>query len=506
MDLTAAICVVGAGQSGILAAAKLRDLGYRNIDILEAGAQLGGYCETVEVEGEIYDFQAHLIIQQDFGEDATGTAIDELMRKHPTETQVEALHFVAETDSGKPGLTVPPHFVPLFRTLTPEQAADQLAEAWNIIEGAVRDRRGPGLSGLAFDRIPGETWETYRARHSPLAGEILQGLTLYANMRRPRQPAETIININAHISGHVSQLAKMMLSLYPAQRQSLLERMPQSLRAQMSSRRPVTVGFRRGFISFMRQVVDDCRLEVSVGSRVTSIEPVPTEGVRVTYTAGGKYHRTMYSSVVVTARPAQIRNIFPAGDIHELFAERNCPRTWTRSYLIKAREEIITFPRRPNSAEPLGFWLLEPYGSYTDSDPEQAMHRITAANKQHPGPYWICFSNSDTSISDAKAWTLAKESLFLFDDPELISETIADWPAYPSVAAIREGWFERISEIQGRGGIYFVGEILSGPTVECISSFVREVIPCWFGPEHLATSAPPNPTADQRAQGATTGG
>ncbi|WP_327140492.1 FAD-dependent oxidoreductase [Nocardia sp. NBC_01327] len=506
MDLTAPICVVGAGQSGILAAAKLRDLGYRNIDILEAGAQLGGYCQTAEAEGEIYDFQAHLIIQQDFGEDAAGTAIDELIGKHPVETQVEALHFVAETDSGKPGLTVPPHFLPLFRTLTPEQAADQLAEAWNLIERAIRDKRGPGLSGLAFDRIPGETWETYRARHTPLVGEILQGLTLYANMRRPRQPAETIININAHISGHVSQLAKMILSLYPAQKQALLERMPQSLRAQMNSRRPVTVAFRHGFISFIRQIVDDCRLEVSVDSTVTSIEPVPGEGVRVTYTAGGENRSAMYSRVVVTARPAQIRDIFPAGAVHELFAERNCPRTWTRSYLIKVREELLTFPSRSNSPEPLGFWLLEPYGSYTDSDPEQALHRITAANKQHPGPYWICFSNSDTSITDAQAWALAKEGLFLFDDPELVAETIAEWPAYPSATAVREGWFERVSDIQGRDGIYFVGEILSGPTAECISSFVREVIPSWFGPEGDTPDPPPGPAADQRAQGATIGG
>ncbi|WP_330181671.1 FAD-dependent oxidoreductase [Nocardia sp. NBC_01503] len=482
MELTDRICIVGAGQSGIMAAARLRELGFTNIDILEAGPEPGGYCQTAEIDGATYDFQAHLVIQQDFGEDIEGTAIHELLTRHPVELQTEALYFVSRDDSGKPRMAVPPHFVPLFQLLTPEQAADQLAQAWTIIERAIRESRGPGMHGLVFDRVPGETWETYRARHAPLVGELLQGLTLYANMRRPRQPAETVININAHISGHVSQLAKMILSLYPAQREALLARMPHSLLAQMSSRRPVTMSLRQGFISLLRRMIADHDLNIRVGTRVTSIEPVAPEGVRVGYTTAEGTGAATYARVIVTARPAQIRDIFPTGEIHDLFGEGNCPRAWTRSYLVKVADEIIGFPRKPNSPEPLGFWVIDPYGSYTDTDPEQAMHRITAVNKQHPGPYWVCFSNSDLSISDAQAWNLARESLFLFDDPELITETIAEWPAYPSAAAIRDGWFDRIATIQGRDGIWFTGEILSGPTAECISAFARAVIPAWFGP------------------------
>lgn len=482
MDLAAPICIVGAGQSGILTAAKLRELGFVNIDILEAGTQFGGYCQSAEIDDHVYDFQAHLIIQQDFGADMAGTAIHELVSRHPVPTQTEALYFASRSESGKPQMAVPPHFVPLFQTLSPEQVADQLAEAWTIIEGAIRNKRGPGPNGLAFDRVLGETWETYRARHAPLVGEILQGLTLYANMRRPRQPAETVININAHISGHVSQLAKMMLSMYPAQRESLLQRLPASLLAQMSSRRPITLSFPQGFISFMQRIVEDNQLEIKLGHRVTAIEPVASKSVQVSFTADGKQHSAVYERVVVTARPAQIREIFPTGGIRELFAEPNCPRLWTRSYLIRVPEEIITFPGRLDGPERLGFWVVDPYGSYTDTDPEQARHRITAANKQHPGPYWVCFSNSDKSISDAEAWALAQESLFLFPNAELITETIAEWPAYPSAAAVREHWFDRVTDIQGRQGIYFLGEILSGPTAECISSYVRDVIPDWFGP------------------------
>ncbi|MFI5783117.1 FAD-dependent oxidoreductase [Nocardia sp. NPDC051570] len=480
MDRLAPICVVGAGQSGILAAAKLHDLGYRNVEILEASPQLGGLCETAEADGEIYDFQAHLIVQQDFGADMTGTAIHELITRHPVPTHTEILHFVARSPSGGPQQAVPPHFMPLLSTLTAEQAADQLTAAWTIIEQARRDRSGPGMRGLAFDRIPGETWESYRARHPPLVGEILQGLVLYANMRRPRQPAETVININAHINGHIAQLAKMLLSLYPAERAALLARMPPSLVAQIGSRRPISLGFPNGFRSLLARIADDLRLDIALSSRVTRIEPRGSDTVRVTWCADGREHARDYARVIVTGRPSQIRDVFDTSDIGDLFAERNCPRAWTRSYLIRAGAEPIAFPRRAGSPEPLGFWVIDPYGSYTDTDPDQALHRITAANKQHPGRNWVCFSNSDTSVTDAEAWATAKDTLFLFGEPELLAETIAEWPAYPSAAALRDGWFDRIEAIQGRDGIYFVGEILSGPTIECISSFVRDSIPTWF--------------------------
>lgn len=480
MDPAARVCIVGAGQTGVLAAAELRRLGYENIDILEAGAELGGYCQNVEVDGEIYDFQAHLVAQQDFGADMAGTPVDEVMARHPVETQAEALHFVSRSRSGKPRMGVPPHFVPLLRTLSPEQAADQLVEAWTIIEQAIRGRTGPGIQGLAYDRAPGKTWETYRSRHAPLVGEVLQGLMICANMRRPFQAADTVINANAHICGHVSQMAKLLLSLYPGHKDALLSRMPDSLIAQMDSARPISLSFRRGFLSLLRRIVDDHRLDIGLGSRVTGIEPVRPGEIRVTSATGGTTRSDIYSRVIVTVRPTQIREIFPTGEAHALFSQRNCPPAWTRSYLIRTNHEPLTFPRHPDSAEPLGFWLIDPYGSFTDTDPGQSLHRITAVNKQHPGPYWVCFSNSDLSISDAEAWTLARDSLFLFPEPELVTERIAEWPAYPSAQAIRDGWLENVDALQGRDGIYFVGEILSGPTLECISDYVRTVITQWF--------------------------
>jgi len=93
----------------------------------------------------------------------------------------------------------------------------------------------------------------------------------------------------------------------------------------------------------------------------------------------------------------------------------------------------------------------------------------------------MCFSNSNRSISDEGAWSIAKNSLFLFRDPELIAERLANWPVYPSAAALRNGWFDRLDAVQGRNGIFVIGELISGPTIESISTYIRDVIPQWFG-------------------------
>jgi hypothetical protein len=205
MNVDAPICIVGGGMTGILAAERLHRMGYRRIDIIEARTQPGGYTESIEVEGKVYDFQAHLLAQQDFGRDMSGTALQELLDRYPLEVHAEALHFVTRSRTGKVRMSMPPGFVRFFKSMQPEQVIDQLFQTWSLIERAMRERTGPGLAGLAFDRIPGETWENFRMRQPPLVGEILQSMTLYANMRRVGQPAETVIGTNGHLSGHVSQ-------------------------------------------------------------------------------------------------------------------------------------------------------------------------------------------------------------------------------------------------------------------------------------------------------------
>ncbi|KAM3324524.1 hypothetical protein P3S67_005676 [Capsicum chacoense] len=55
------IAIVGAGPSGISAAYALCNLGYNNVTIIEKHRSVGGMCESVDVEGKIYDLGGQVL-------------------------------------------------------------------------------------------------------------------------------------------------------------------------------------------------------------------------------------------------------------------------------------------------------------------------------------------------------------------------------------------------------------------------------------------------------------
>src|SRR4051812_42760260 len=53
-----AICIVGAGASGIAAAHYLSERGYTNVVVYEERDRIGGKCKTVQIDGLPYDMGA----------------------------------------------------------------------------------------------------------------------------------------------------------------------------------------------------------------------------------------------------------------------------------------------------------------------------------------------------------------------------------------------------------------------------------------------------------------
>ncbi|KAK2382141.1 long-chain-fatty-acid--AMP ligase FadD26 [Trifolium repens] len=55
------IGIVGAGPSGLSAAYALTRLGYKNVTVLEKHHTVGGMCESVEIEGKVYDLGGQVL-------------------------------------------------------------------------------------------------------------------------------------------------------------------------------------------------------------------------------------------------------------------------------------------------------------------------------------------------------------------------------------------------------------------------------------------------------------
>ncbi|XP_027927889.1 uncharacterized protein LOC114184778 [Vigna unguiculata] len=61
MPVNTKIGIVGAGPSGLSAAYALIRLGYNNVTVLEKHHAVGGMCESVEIEGRVYDLGGQVL-------------------------------------------------------------------------------------------------------------------------------------------------------------------------------------------------------------------------------------------------------------------------------------------------------------------------------------------------------------------------------------------------------------------------------------------------------------
>ncbi|XVF69705.1 hypothetical protein PTKIN_Ptkin11bG0103600 [Pterospermum kingtungense] len=61
LPVNSSIGIIGAGPSGISAAYALIKLGYNNVTILEKHHTVGGMCESVEIEGKVYDLGGQVL-------------------------------------------------------------------------------------------------------------------------------------------------------------------------------------------------------------------------------------------------------------------------------------------------------------------------------------------------------------------------------------------------------------------------------------------------------------
>ncbi|GFZ20652.1 hypothetical protein Acr_28g0013570 [Actinidia rufa] len=87
------IGIVGAGPAGLSAAYALSKLGYSNVSVIEKNQSVGGMCESVEIEGRIYDLGGQVLAAN------SAPAIFHLAKEIGAETEEMDSHKFAMIDS-----------------------------------------------------------------------------------------------------------------------------------------------------------------------------------------------------------------------------------------------------------------------------------------------------------------------------------------------------------------------------------------------------------------------
>lgn len=326
-----------------------------------------------------------------------------------------------------------------------------------------------------------QSWDTGKHTFNELAAAMFDTLVNSANMRREGIQTNFVVRLNALlqliepviVAGMFEALADRPEDLERTM-SKFMDNLPVSLRTSLiHSRRFATY---TGWNNWMKAIIATQQEKSSDFTVLENTAVVALEGHErgVTITdSHGKVHE--FAAAIVTSRPKDTRRFVTDPALRELFSEHYCPTVWTRSVLLRASSE----PRLRGSG--LGFWLVEPYASWTSTNPAAAMNHFTACNKQAPGNLWMCFANSDApdKITPEQAFEFVRPQMreHGFGEIEHVSERLSNWPVY---ARAGTDFFDRVKQVQGKNNIFLGGEIMSGPTLELIIDYVGKAVPYWF--------------------------
>jgi len=325
------------------------------------------------------------------------------------------------------------------------------------------------------------TWDQFKPLLNPVGICLHETMVNSANMRYPDQTSSFIITLNSLLQFTVpATLSKMLQQIaekFPDDWGQILSILPNSLR--MSMIHSSCYAAFQGWETWMVRIVDHLKytvgpsLNILTNTAVTRLTPGNT--VEIEDQNGKIYH---FDVAIITSRPKETRQYVDSPKLKQLFCESNCPTVWTRSVLVESESPVL--PPIPGSG--LGFWILEPYATWTGTNPKKSLNYYTGCNKQNPSKErWMCFSNSDgpEQISPDAAWEIGKDQLieFGFGNPQKLTEYLSNWPVYPK-AGLK--WYEKAGRLQGQDNVFIGGEVMSGATIESVIDYVYKAVPNWF--------------------------
>lgn len=420
------VAVVGAGAAGLSAALALRDLGYKNVTVFEAASQVGGKADSLEFEGRNYDLGA-ILVMPDF------KTIKGLADRFKVPYRDSGMKYLVAQDDGS--------LVDIMKFPARQFGTFQLMGSLSAFQ-RYPHRSAAGIGG-DFANAPREMNENFEA-FSRRNGFELVGLGI----------APVTVGCGYGYASEVPalywmQLANSLVPLFEQSLQSAQAGMPKTYAAIFPG------GYRSLWVEISRHL--DVRLNAPV-SRVRRHVDASGE-VRVEVSAGGmiqEFDRVVIASPLekslefLDARPeekdlfSRIRH-YPYNVV--LFRGRNLPKP------------AIIFSNAHTTPSTVG--------------------RMTGLYNQHAeGDIWTAGQLATWTMTNEQMEAAIREDVAKLGGQvdEIVHRKI--WSHFPHVTSkdLDDGFYQRISALQGAQGTYYVGSIMTFDSAEPAARFARDLV------------------------------
>jgi hypothetical protein len=171
-NVSAKIAIVGSGMSGVLTPRKLAQFGYTDITIFEKDAAMGGYTGSYELDGEYWDFHAHLIAPRFWGSHMHPETLA-LLEEVPFPFRAEFIQWRNSTDN-----VFPECLMEIVSGLTLSDGTLNMTAAFEMILEIIQTHKllseaywgqvGEGGPGSIKQPNMDLTWDEYKKTFNPV--------------------------------------------------------------------------------------------------------------------------------------------------------------------------------------------------------------------------------------------------------------------------------------------------------------------------------------------------
>ncbi len=427
------IAIIGAGASGLTSAFHLKQLGYENITVYEKEDRVGGKVYSYPHKNYVYELGAFWVT------DGSHT-IMELADYYGIEPVSEEADFFVLRDNGK--------------TYNFE---DNLLKNYNFFKISwallnfewVRGKFGSDIAKVGNDNIHSDLYlpfETFIHKYhiEPLAYAFRPFWIGCGYGYYETTPAIYVLKLM--VPSIVDSLAQMFNKANPF---------------AGSEKNGGLLRFPNGYMGLFERVAEDVP-HLRLGSEVTRVERVFEDGrLVIKVTANGQTEE--FDKLIVSADLRAALQFLDVTDEEEaLFSQ-------VSSYNLH-----IKLVEAEGIDQPLDsmIWFDE-YGTI-----DTMGHMMTLVNRAAVPNVWFTAQLIPwgTSSEEIDEWLIEDVSAAGGHVTDFVVEKPWDYFPYVGEEALRDGFYEKMKDLQGERGTYFVGGALNFETVEFTAVFAKDLV------------------------------